>query len=55
VLEKQNKRPKKPAFQDVAADDPEGTMDRFAAGLKRVLAAPKAKVQPKYITKKRLT
>jgi hypothetical protein len=26
---------------DVPADNPVGTMDRFAAGLKRVLAAPK--------------
>lgn len=26
---------------DVAADNPEGTMERFTAGLRRVLSAPK--------------
>jgi hypothetical protein len=30
------------AVVDVPADEPVGTMDRFALGLKRVLAAPKA-------------
>ena len=35
------KASRKSAVADVPADDPVGTMDRFAEGLRRVLAAPK--------------
>lgn len=33
-----------PEVNDVPADDPVGTMDRFADGLKRVLTVPKSRV-----------
>ena len=33
--------PRKSDTVDVSADNPEGTMDRFTTGLRRVLAAPK--------------
>lgn len=35
------RKPQTDTKVDVPADDPVGTMDRFADGLKRVLAAPK--------------
>jgi len=30
--------------KDVPADDPEGTLDRFTDGLKRVLSVPKSRL-----------
>jgi hypothetical protein len=41
------KRHKSTEKSDVAADNPEGTMERFAVGLKRVLNAPKIQQKPK--------
>ena len=35
------KKPDAHTVKDVPADNPEGTMERFNAGLRRVLAAPK--------------
>ncbi len=39
-----NAAPNKPI--DVPADSPEGTMDRFAAGLQKVLSATKRTTMP---------
>ena len=38
---------------DVPADDPVGTMERFTAGLRRVLAAPKPHPKPLRTKRKR--
>ena len=38
---------------DVPADDPQGTMDRFTAGLRRVLTAEKPPVGPVVKPRKR--
>lgn len=35
------------AVVDMPADNPEGTMHRFAAGLRRVVAAPKPSKRPR--------
>jgi len=41
VLKNPNRKNDEDRVPDVAADSPEGTMERFAAGLRRVLSVPK--------------
>jgi len=40
------RKPGKPAVADVPADNPQGTMDRFTAGLKRVICATPKRISP---------